>query len=853
MSDELSKIEQYYHEGRRFWSTNPAMIRSRQFYEMWEDAHQPHAWKLSANRITLVGVAVSLPRSDDARTAFIHWDAHHDCAAVTIEDTNGDILLLLRFDEQGAPVIEKKRGAAVADTSQGEMIEVLFEVLARTQRTEPGITLTACTKKKLIDCAVELELSDCYAAALTRLRKMKASEIKAMVRKALSDVPDDEHTAQLVLPLDGSYASTTGAISRGEEREPPALTIPARTRWAILRDLELLQKAVRMTADAEKNLRLPMTEARVLGASQGQETPVRLPTLGHVPISEGDLLYVTVDGEKHALGSFVVDVNDNGALYGRLRLKEEGAEPDATLFNMAILRPRKSPHHFLALAMEELATAFRHDASTLMGVTPVLLGLRQAGFRRAFSSEAPDRLDASQRQTWSAACDPDNPLVLIQGPPGTGKTTLIVAMLQHLIAQGQRVLITAPSNTAIDTICRKLIGSTELFRVGQYEGSIDPVVAETCWVGKADRREKLQAMLTDPEQSMLCAGTQVGLLRSEVTRRILRDDQPFDVILFDEAGMARMEEVLLCAKLAERAVLVGDPQQLPPFPLPPSIISELALSEGGLPRAQRRLLQESAMQWLARSRGFPISLIKRSYRCQNPRLLRFCSTFFYDAHVLPNQHAEYYTLSYNDRQTRYPPSSLCLYTTSGLPAATRAERLVVEGNKPGIENPLEAALCLHLIGEALKRHGLDEIMVITPYRRQVRLIRQRLEQAFKQGQDTWGGYDEEHWCAFVNARVATVDSFQGGESDFVLLSCVRSNTNNGIGFVDHPNRINVAYTRARREMAVVGDMVCLKKQAHNDLFERMERAIIRDGEQVKLTQAWLKRQGIDVVRQDENR
>ena len=92
----------------------------------------------------------------------------------------------------------------------------------------------------------------------------------------------------------------------------------------------------------------------------------------------------------------------------------------------------------------------------------------------------------------------------------------------------------------------------------------------------------------------------------------------------------------------------------------------------------------------------------------------------------------------------------------------------------------------------------------------------------------WAG--ASFWRLFT--RIATVDSFQGGESDVVVICYVRSNKGKGIGFVDDANRINVAHTRARREMVIVGDIDCLKSQARNNIFHRMERACERDGELV---------------------
>ena len=95
---------------------------------------------------------------------------------------------------------------------------------------------------------------------------------------------------------------------------------------------------------------------------------------------------------------------------------------------------------------------------------------------------------------------------------------------------------------------------------------------------------------------------------------------------------------------------------------------------------------------------------------------------------------------------------------------------------------------------------------------------------------------KKSWDNFLFSRIATVDSFQGNESDVVVTCYVRSNQGQGIGFVNAPNRINVAHTRCRREMIVIGDIECLKLQEDGNIFKRMERAIERDGQVIRINQ-----------------
>ena len=134
----------------------------------------------------------------------------------------------------------------------------------------------------------------------------------------------------------------------------------------------------------------------------------------------------------------------------------------------------------------------------------------------------------------------------------------------------------------------------------------------------------------------------------------------------------------------------------------------------------------------------------------------------------------------------------------------------------------------------LERYPLAEISIITPYRRQARLIEKLLDRETARRHAARHPFDDAGWERFLATRVDTVDSFQGGESDAVIMSYVRSNPQNSIGFVDDPNRINVAHTRCRREMAVIADIECLKRGARSNVFERLQRAIARDGQVINV-------------------
>ena len=363
-----------------------------------------------------------------------------------------------------------------------------------------------------------------------------------------------------------------------------------------------------------------------------------------------------------------------------------------------------------------------------------------------------------------------------------------------------------------------------LLRTGRSTGVIDAAV-ESRW----SRDPEIVARFREETSGgYLIAGTHIGLLRDLYVQRWLDEEGPFDVVLFDEAGMAPVADFLLCANLAKRVVLFGDHQQLPPFPLPRSVALRLGSSQGAVSRPLWAVLTKSALEWLHAYRGCPVDLLQDSFRCQNPRLMRFSSTLFYDAQVRPSRAADYFSLSYAERQRVYPSSSLKFLSTSELAPELRREVLSLSDHRPGIENRTEAQLAVAEFYRLLSLYAADNVTVISPYRRQVRLIRSLLDRE-RVAQLTGLSFDDVSWHTYGHQRVSTVDSFQGAESDAVIISYVRSNARNSIGFTSDTNRINVAHTRCRREMVVIGDIACLLAGSKSDIFVRMQRGFERDG------------------------
>ena len=671
------------------------------------------------------------------------------------------------------------------------------------------------------------------------MKKIKLGPLKKMINEVCEELPDDEITGQLTLPfdMDDEPANEIEPESEDEDIEEPRPDyISPLPEWEASDMIEQLTQCCRDSLEYENNFSLPLGNTKILEKHNIGDLPVELPIPSGLEIMTGDILSVYHGTEREAFGTLRVDEFDMDVVYGRLRCNEPVKFMDNP--GQFCIRRRAASARLMALLMTDLLGQWRNKTLPKDSAVAKLLSDAPCPTATDASSEPPEILESSQAAAWLKAVNNDSPAVLVQGPPGTGKTFLLEQVLRKLCTEGKRLLITAPSNTAVDNICRRVMDRLPVLRFGGIERNIAPDVAKKCWIGHEGNIIKFKDR-RDHYGGGIYAGTHAGLLKQKLISDDIEINGLFDAILFDEAGMSRLEEFLLCAAMARRTILFGDHRQLPPFPRPETVIQNIEEEFGPMQESRSCFICGSALEYLAEFRGFPVELLKSSFRCQNPRLLRFSSTLFYDAEVKPSRDAEYYQLSFPERMEKYPQSTLRLYSTSGLPDEMKHERLVFEGGKPGLENRTEALLCCAAFYRALKRYPLNEIVIIAPYRRQVSLLRKMISRDI--ANRIAGDISMDDWRQFINLNISTVDSFQGGESDVTIICYVRSNKNRGIGFVGAPNRINVAHTRSRREMYIVGDMDCLEDQGQSNIFVRMKRALARDGQYVNASSGFLYR------------
>ncbi len=471
-------------------------------------------------------------------------------------------------------------------------------------------------------------------------------------------------------------------------------------------------------------------------------------------------------------------------------------------------------------------------------------GDRLAELRRVLLGEAPpefarpsdftpldESLNASQREAVRFALSASD-VAAVHGPPGTGKTTTLVELIRQAVRRGNRVLVCAPSNLAVDNLLERLLAHGEhAVRLGHparvlpqlREHTLDLMVDShpdarqarkfakeafalfrkaAKWTrakpepgARRDMRQEARSLLADARRledqaverilnaaPILCA-TATGLDPAVLGGR------RFDLLVLDEACQTTEPGCWIPLLRCDRVVLAGDHCQLPP-----TVLS-----------------QEAARQ------GFGVSLLERLIALYGDRVTRLLDVQYrmHEA-IMAFPSAEFYGGALRadvsvagHRLCQLPGVRTEALTEAPVQFIDTAGASYDEEREPDGEsrrNPQEAALVARKV-RALLDAGVrpEDVAVIAPYAAQVRRLRELLPVA--------------------GLEIDSVDGFQGREKEAVVLSLVRSNTENEIGFLADVRRTNVALTRARRKLIVVGDSATLAALPfYRRLFEHFEAA-----------------------------
>ena len=350
---------------------------------------------------------------------------------------------------------------------------------------------------------------------------------------------------------------------------------------------------------------------------------------------------------------------------------------------------------------------------------------------------------------------------LVHGPPGTGKTYTLARMVRALVARGDRVLLSAFTNRAVDNLLEALEeqGYTDIVRVGTESG-----------VREDMQKYRLETSGDPGECASRLQSAQVVAATTATCGGSTLQTQEFDVAVVDEAGQLTEPGTLAATTLADRFVLVGDHQQLPP-----------------VVQSEDETLSTSLFERLIDAHPDAGVMLDRQYRMAQ-HIQAFASREFYDGQLRPAT-GEVAAQRLND---------LDGVATASLPEALRDRVAFVDsgGSQVGNTNPTEADRIAEIVA-SYRSAGVPaaDIGVIAPYRAQVAEISKRLP----------------------DVTVDTVDRFQGSSKEVIVISFVATGTLDSPIFEDY-RRINVALTRAKKALVLVGDGDAL---ATDEVYGRM--------------------------------
>jgi predicted DNA helicase len=458
---------------------------------------------------------------------------------------------------------------------------------------------------------------------------------------------------------------------------------------------------------------------------------------------------------------------------------------------------------------------------------------------------------------------------LVHGPPGTGKTTTAIEIIKQHIDQGDQVLAVADSNIAVDNMLEFLLEedvqavrvghparitpklrehtidnivekndnyqkSQELreqafelkdkqdeltYPSGKYRrGMSDEQIKDLAGKGQGSRgvsSEKIQDMAEAIEledkiddlfdksrqfedkavKQVLSAMNVVCTTNSTAGSGIMADHE-FDVVVIDEATQATEPSCLIPITKAKKVIMAGDHKQLPP-----TIKNQEAAKRG---------LEETLFERLAYEYGDEIKdMLTKQYRMHED-IMNFSSEHFYDGVLEADDSVIDHTLEDLDFDTSQVDESMQDVTDPVTPVSfiNLTGSNVQEESKKDSNSKLnrEEAKYIIQLSKNFLAGGInpENLAVISPYQDQVDLIQSKLD--------------------YENLEVDTVDGFQGREKEVILISLVRSNRNNKIGFLRDVRRLNVALTRAKRKLVVVGDEVTVgSDETYQDFIEYVSK------------------------------
>jgi superfamily I DNA and/or RNA helicase len=433
-------------------------------------------------------------------------------------------------------------------------------------------------------------------------------------------------------------------------------------------------------------------------------------------------------------------------------------------------------------------------------------------------------LNDSQNQAVQFALSAED-VAIIHGPPGTGKTTTLIELMRQIVGNGQTVLAVAASNLAVDNMLERLIDAGEnAIRLG-HPARVSPALRARTLDELAETHPdmRLARKLNHDAHALRKQASKYFRIKPDPsTRQSLRDEakqllnearqiedavleriissakivcatatgldheifkhRNFDWCIMDEASQSVEPSAWIPLQYAKRLVLAGDHCQLPPTVISPEAI------RGGFNISLMERLLENPKADISR-------LLNVQYRMHQD-IMTFSSDVFYQSSLQADDSVRAALLVDLPAVTSSPLTD-CPVHFIDTAGASYDEEQEPEGDSR--LNPQEAELVVKKVHELLAC-GLspEQIAVISPYSAQVKLLREKLKS--------------------LDLEIDSVDGFQGREKEAVIVSLVRSNREGEVGFLADTRRMNVALTRARRKLIVIGDSATITSHG---FYQRM--------------------------------
>lgn len=461
--------------------------------------------------------------------------------------------------------------------------------------------------------------------------------------------------------------------------------------------------------------------------------------------------------------------------------------------------------------------------SPLARLREVLMGERAPVYFPPLKHKHYAQLNGPQNEAIAHVLSAED-VALIHGPPGTGKTTTLVAAICEVLSYESQVMVSAASNTAVDVMVRKLAeAGRRVIRLGHPDRMHEDIVEYTLeaqleahpnakvirkmrremeqlrkqatkyhrnfgpeqrserrdlWKTIRDMRKELRGLedqmcATLLDQAEVIACTFVGSTLSVLKQR------KFDTVFIDEAAQALEPGCWIPLLRAKKVVMAGDHCQLPPTIKSPDA-AELA---------------ETLFEYSIDRDGFRNVMLTTQYR-MHENIMGFSSDWFYNGELEAAESVAHHTLA--DNMPDLPAEALERVPIVWIDTAGCSYDELQDPKSKSYANPLEADLLVRWLktyAEQWPETAPVSIGVIAPYRGQVDFL-----------QNLW---TPSLWPEHLPLDINTIDSYQGQERDLIVLSLVRSNEAGEIGFLKDLRRVNVAITRARKQVVIIGDSATL--------------------------------------------